>query len=54
MCCITMVERGANSTLNLIRVTETQFADDTALYATFIKLHLSQWQLYGSEKVYDE
>ena len=42
MCCISMVERGANSTLNLIRVTETQFADDTALHATFIELHLSQ------------
>lgn len=47
-----MVERGANSTLNLIRVTETQFADDTALYATFIELHLSQWQLHGSESVW--
>ena len=45
-------DRGANSTLNLIRVTETQFADDTALYATFTELHLSQWQLHGSEKVY--
>lgn len=60
MCCISMVESWwvteeliqPNSTLNLIRVTESQFADDTALYATFIELHLSQWQLRGSEKVY--